>query len=216
MVRRLRFVSSWIVSIFSVLSSRHFVVFAAFPFLTVIVAASSVLAQDQLLPSSSPNVPLSPRYKPPGQQDQSHSIKSSVDLVVLHVSVADAAGQFVANLKQDEFHVFENKIEQKISVFSRADIPVTMGLVIDNSGSMREKREQVNAAALTFVRTSNPEDEVFVVNFNDEYYLDTDGDFTCDQKNLENALSHIDTRGSTALYDAVNWLPQSREDGAQG
>ena len=79
-----------------------------------------------------------------------------MDLVVLHVTVADAAGQFVSDLKQDDFHVFENKIEQKISVFSRADIPVTMGLVIDNSGSMREKREQVNAAAMTFVRTSNP------------------------------------------------------------
>src|SRR6202023_3116519 len=118
-------------------------------------------------------------------------------------TVADAAGQFVADLKQDDFHVFENKIEQKISVFSRADIPVTMGLVIDNSGSMREKREQVNAAAMTFVRTSNPEDEAFVVNFNHEYYLDTDGEFTNDQKNLDQALSRIDTRGSTALFDAV-------------
>ena len=78
-----------------------------------------------------------------------------------------------------------------------------MGLVIDNSGSMREKREQVNSAALTFVKTSNPQDEAFVVNFNDEYYLDTDGDFTSDQQDLNNALSRIDTRGSTALYDAV-------------
>jgi len=75
--------------------------------------------------------------------------------------------------------------------------------VIDNSGSMREKRDQVNAAAMTFVRTSNPKDEAFVVNFNDEYYLDTDGDFTSDQANLHDALSRIDTRGSTALYDAV-------------
>jgi len=88
-------------------------------------------------------------------------------------------------------------------MFSRDDIPVTMGLVIDNSGSMREKREQVNAAAMTFVRTSNPQDEAFVVNFNDEYYLDTEGDFTNDQRNLNDALSRIETRGSTALYDAV-------------
>ena len=171
--------------------------------LCLIFAAAAVFAQDQLPPSTSPNIPPPPGLKVPGQQDQGHSIKASVDLVVLHVSVADAAGQFVPDLKQDEFHVLENKIEQKISVFSRADIPVTMGLVIDNSGSMREKREQVNAAAMTFVRTSNPEDEAFVVNFNDEYYLDTDGDFTSDQKDLDNALSRIDTRGSTALYDAV-------------
>ena len=126
-----------------------------------------------------------------------------MDLVVLHVTVADGSGQFVADLKQGNFRVFEQSIEQKLAFFSRDDIPVTMGLVIDNSGSMREKRDQVNAAAMTFVRTSNPQDEAFVVNFNDEYYLDTDGEFTSDQANLHDALSRIDTRGSTALYDAV-------------
>jgi Ca-activated chloride channel homolog len=78
-----------------------------------------------------------------------------------------------------------------------------MGLVIDNSGSMREKRSQVNSAALTFVKTSNPQDEVFVVNFNDDYYLDLDRDFTNDPKELQEALERIDSRGSTALYDAV-------------
>jgi Ca-activated chloride channel homolog len=124
-------------------------------------------------------------------------------LVVLHVTATDDRGQFVFDLNQGNFRVFEQNIEQKISVFSHDDIPVTMGLVIDNSGSMREKRAQVNAAAMTFVRTSNPQDEAFVVNFNDEYYLDTDGDFTSDQANLNEALSRIDTRGSTALYDAV-------------
>ncbi len=122
---------------------------------------------------------------------------------MLHVTVADDKGEFVADLKQGNFRVFEQNIEQKLSFFSRDDIPVTMGLVIDNSGSMREKRDQVNAAAMTFVRTSNPQDEAFVVNFNDEYYLDTDGDFTSDQANLHDALARIDTRGSTALYDAV-------------
>ena len=122
---------------------------------------------------------------------------------MLHVTVADEKGQFVDDLKEGNFRVFEQKVEQKISFFSRDDVPVTMGLVIDNSGSMREKRAQVNAAAMTFVRTSNPQDEAFVVNFNDEYYLDTDGDFTSDQKDLDEALSRIDTRGSTAFYDAV-------------
>ena len=92
-----------------------------------------------------------------------------MDLVVLHVTVADGSGQFVADLKQGNFRVFEQSVEQKLAFFSRDDIPVTMGLVIDNSGSMREKRDQVNAAAMTFVRTSNPQDEAFVVNFNDEY-----------------------------------------------
>jgi Ca-activated chloride channel homolog len=126
-----------------------------------------------------------------------------VDLVVLHVTVTDDKGEFVADLDRNEFQVFEDKIQQNVSMFSRDDVPVTMGLVIDNSGSMREKRAQVSAAAMTFVRTSNPQDEAFVVNFNDEYYLDTDGDFTSDQRNMNDALSRIDTRGSTALYDAV-------------
>ena len=165
----------------------------------------TALAQNEspLPPSTAPAPPPPPGYNPPGQEEKGASIKSSVDLVVLHVTIADEAGQFVGDLKKGDFRVFENKMEQNISVFSREDVPVTMGLVIDNSGSMREKREQVNAAAMTFVKTSNPQDEAFVVNFNDEYYLDTDGDFTSDQKDLNNALSRIDTRGSTALYDAV-------------
>jgi len=167
----------------------------------------AALAQNQntLPPSAIPNVPPPPGYTSPGQQSGqgSGSIKASVDLVVLHVTISDEAGQFVSDLKKGDFKVFENKIEQNISVFTREDIPVTMGLVIDNSGSMREKREQVNSAAMTFVKTSNPQDEAFVVNFNDEYYLDTDGDFTSDPKDMDNALSRIDTRGSTALYDAV-------------
>jgi Ca-activated chloride channel homolog len=138
-----------------------------------------------------------------GQVDQSHRLTSTVDLVELHASVVDEKGQFVTGLTPDNFRVFEDKVEQKVSVFSKEDIPVTMGLVIDNSGSMREKRPQVNAAALSFVRTSNSADEVFVVNFNDEYYLDLDEDFTSNPQELHDALERIDTRGSTALYDAV-------------
>jgi Ca-activated chloride channel homolog len=115
----------------------------------------------------------------------------------------DDRGQFVPGLKQPNFRVFEDKVEQKISAFAGEDIPLTLGLVIDNSGSMREKRAQVNAAALAFVHTSNPQDEVFVVNFNDEYYLDLMEDFTNDQRELNEALSRIDSRGSTALFDAV-------------
>ena len=116
-----------------------------------------------------------------------------MDLVVLHVTVTNDQGDFVPDLTRNEFKIYEDKIPQDVSLFSRDDIPVTMGLVIDNSGSMREKRAQVNAAAMTFVKTSNPQDEAFVVNFNDEYYLDTDGDFTSDQQNLQDALARIDT-----------------------
>jgi Ca-activated chloride channel family protein len=166
--------------------------------LSSIFAAPAVKAQNPIPPIAPPDLPA-----PPEQTPQGHRLKADVDLVVLHVTVTDQRGEFVENLDRNEFEVFEDKIQQNVSMFSRDDIPVTMGLVIDNSGSMREKRAQVNAAAMTFVQTSNPQDEAFVVNFNDEYYLDTDGDFTSDQRNLQDALSRIDTRGSTALYDAV-------------
>ncbi|MGA8075063.1 MAG: VWA domain-containing protein [Candidatus Acidiferrales bacterium] len=164
--------------------------------------AQSTRAQDAPPPGAPPialfNSLQQKQQPPPGA-----TIKRDVDLVVLHTTVEDAKGQFVPDLKQDNFKVYEDKVEQRISVFEREDIPVTMGLVIDNSGSMREKRAQVNAAALTFVKTSNPSDEVFVVNFNDDYYLDLDRDFTNDPKELQEALERIDSRGSTALYDAV-------------
>jgi Ca-activated chloride channel family protein len=166
--------------------------------LAILLASPCLLAQNQNpLPPSPPPPPT------PGAQNQSHAIKNVVDLVVLHTTVVDEKGNFVPDLTRDNFRVFEDKIEQKISVFSKEDVPVTMGLVIDNSGSMKEKRPQVNEAALSFVRTSNKQDEVFVVNFNDEYYLDLDEDFTSNPDELHEALEKIDTRGSTALYDAI-------------
>ena len=88
-----------------------------------------------------------------------------------------------------------------ITSFHQEDIPVAIGIVIDNSGSMRDKRQKVNQAAINLVRASNPQDELFVVNFNDEYYLDQD--FTSDINLLREGLEHIESRGGTALYDAV-------------
>ena len=123
--------------------------------------------------------------------------------MVLHTTVMDDRGKFADGLKQDNFRVFEDKVEQKLSVFKREDIPVSMGLVIDNSGSMRDKRPRVNAAAITLVEASNPSDEAFVVNFNDDFYLDLDKDFTNSVPELKEALERIDARGSTALYDAI-------------
>ncbi len=132
-----------------------------------------------------------------------YKIAVNVDLVVLHATVTDGKGHLVSNLDQNNFKVFEDNVEQKLSVFKHEDIPVTMGLVIDNSGSMSTKRDRVIAAALTFVKTSNPQDEVFVVNFNDDYYLDLDKDFTSDLGELKEALEKIDARGSTAFFDAT-------------
>ncbi len=139
----------------------------------------------------------------PAQKKDEYRIRTDVNLVVLHASVLDDRGRFVPGLQQENFRVFEDKVEQKLALFKREDIPVTVGLVIDNSGSMRDKRERVNLSSLTFVKTSNPDDQVFVVNFNDDYYLDLDKDFTNDINELKEALERIDSRGSTALYDAI-------------
>lgn len=127
--------------------------------------------------------------------------KKDVNEVLLHATVVDDHQHIVTNLDRSAFTVFEDGKQQNIISFHHEDIPVAMGIVIDNSGSMREKREKVNQAALNLVRSSNPRDEVFVVNFNDEYYLDQD--FTSDLLKLKEALEKIDARGGTALYDAV-------------
>jgi VWFA-related protein len=132
-----------------------------------------------------------------------YTINVDVNLVVLHATVLDKKGRQVNDLKQDNFQVYEDGVLQKLSVFTHADIPVTMGIVIDDSGSMKEKRPAVNAAAITFVKTSNPQDQVFIVNFNDVYYLDTPGDFATSLEEMKAALDKIDSRGGTALYDAV-------------
>ena len=168
-----------------------------------VLLATGTPAQQQtpISPTVQPPPPPAPRPQPAA--DGQYKIQSQVSLVVLHVSVLNDRSVFVPGLHEDSFHVQEDKVEQKLSVFKQEDVPVSFGLVVDNSGSMREKRPQVNAAALTFVKTSNPQDEGFVVNFNDDYYLDTEHDFTSDLAEMKGALEKIDARGSTALYDAV-------------
>jgi Ca-activated chloride channel family protein len=127
--------------------------------------------------------------------------KKDVDEVLLHATVQDDKNHIITTLEKTAFTVYEDGKPQNIISFHNQDIPVSMGIVIDNSGSMREKRAKVNQAALNLVRASNPKDEVFVVNFNDEYYLDQD--FTNDLLKLKEALEKIDARGGTALRDAV-------------
>src|SRR6266849_2230667 len=165
---------------------------------TAVVFASVTFAQVPV-PNSAP--------PPPGQDPnagkQGSKLIFNVDLVVLHTTVIDDRQRFADGLKPENFRVFEDKVEQKLSVFKREDFPVSMGLVIDNSGSMRDKRPRVNEAAITLVQASNPQDEAFVVNFNDDFYLDLDKDFTSSIPELKEALERIDSRGSTAMYDAI-------------
>ena len=107
----------------------------------------------------------------------------------------------MTNLTESAFQVLENNVPQPIKVFKHEDVPVSMGLVIDNSGSMRPKRAGVEASALTLVKDSNSQDESFVVNFNDEPYLDQE--FTSDIPTLQKGLARIDAKGGTAMRDAI-------------
>jgi Ca-activated chloride channel family protein len=127
--------------------------------------------------------------------------RSDTRLVVLHASVNDRKGKLLTNLDRDAFKVFENGQPQEVKVFKREDVPVSLGIIIDDSGSMMSKRSRVEAAALAMVRASNPQDEVFIVNFNDEAFLDVP--FTNDIRKLEQGLTRIDSRGGTAMRDAI-------------
>src|SRR5260370_32059244 len=135
------------------------------------------------------NPPASTQAPKSGEDNGVFVFRKDVDEVVLHATVVDDKQHIVTNLDKSSFTVLEDGKPQSIVSFRHEDIPVDMGIVIDNSGSMREKRAKVNQAALNLVRSSNQQDEVFVVNFNDEYYLDQD--FTADLLKLKDALEKL-------------------------
>src|SRR5690242_7878894 len=128
--------------------------------------------------------------------------RADTRLVVLHASVTDRKGKLITNLDKNAFKVFENGELQQVKIFRREDVPVSLGIIIDDSGSMATKRSRVEAAALAMVRASNSQDEVFIVNFNDDAYLDVP--FTNDMHKMEQGLARIDSRGGTAMRDAIN------------
>lgn len=145
---------------------------------------------------------------------------SDTRLVVCHTTVVDRSGRLIDHLTQDAFTVFENNVRQQIKVFKHEDIPVSMGLVIDSSGSMRNsnKRAGVEAAALALIQASNPDDEVFVVHFNDETYFDNPGgkQFLTRLPEMREALGRTEPSGGTAMRDAVqlaiNWLKKAHKE----
>jgi Ca-activated chloride channel family protein len=133
--------------------------------------------------------------------DHGYTLRRDVEEVVLNCTVLDDHNKLVMNLTKPDFSVAEDGVAQTIVSFQHEDIPVSMGILVDNSGSMRDKRQAVNSAALDLVKASNKDDEAFVVNFSDEAYIDQD--FTSDLGKLREGLAHIDSKGGTALYDAV-------------
>jgi Ca-activated chloride channel family protein len=133
---------------------------------------------------------------------QQPPFRAETRLVVLHATVRNSRGEFVTNLDRSAFTVYENGKKQPITVFSGDDIPVSMGLLIDNSGSMRTLRSKVEAAALALARASNPGDEIFVLNFNDKAHIDVA--FTSDVHVLEAGIGRVDSIGGTAMRDAID------------
>jgi Ca-activated chloride channel homolog len=201
-----------------ILRNLHKIFAGASGFALVIFLALAVSAQEVPTPAPQPpqqsTAPIPPPDNQPGnakQQQQGQELeregsegfvlRKDVQEVQLHATVLDDKHRLVTDLGRQDFVVLENGAPQKITSFRREDIPVSIGIVIDNSGSMRDKRPAVNQAALNLIRASNSQDEVFIVNFNDEYYLDQD--FTANLKKLQDGLEKIDSRGGTALYDAI-------------
>jgi VWFA-related protein len=140
-----------------------------------------------------------------GQDQEPFKIAVNVDLVVLRPTVRDRKGSFVSDLQERDFAVYEDGVRQSIRLFTHEDIPVTVGLVVDHSGSMQHKIPDVIAAARTFARSSNQEDQMFVVNFNEKVTLGLPGamTFTDSPDELERAISRTPAAGQTALYDAL-------------
>jgi Ca-activated chloride channel homolog len=141
----------------------------------------------------------------PSERREQETIRVSVDLVVLHATVQDRRRTLISGLDKEHFQIYEDGVLQRIESFSQEDIPVTVGLVVDNSGSMGQKLPEVVAAALAFARSSHPEDDLFVVHFNENVWfgLAEDTPFTDQEADLRVALSRIKADGMTALYDAT-------------
>ncbi len=168
-------------------------------------------------PDPADNLPVSLAHPNPGQavhrEHGVYTLRRNVDEVVLNCTVVDNHGHLVNDLTQDDFQVFEDNAPQAIVSFQHSDLPVSIGILIDNSGSMRDKRSAVVTAALDLVRASNPDDEAFIVNFSDEAFLDQD--FTSSIVKLNQGLAHIQSAGGTALYDAVVAAANHLAEGAR-
>jgi Ca-activated chloride channel homolog len=134
-----------------------------------------------------------------------YKVAVNVDLVIFNVTVTDTKGRLVKGLSKDDFRIVEDGQQQEIQFVRPEDIPATVGLLIDNSGSMRRKRSDVIAAALAFAESSNPQDEIFIVNFNERVFMGLPAGllFTSDINQLRAALANTRAEGKTALYDAV-------------
>ena len=163
-------------------------------------ATSATPATANVPPGTTPSAPTGPG-EIQKKQNGVYTLRANVDEVLLNCAVIDDKGRPVLGLDRADFRVWEDGIPQTVNSVQHADLPVSMGILVDNSGSMRDKRATVNAAAMNLLRESNPQDEAFIVNFSDRPYLDQR--FTTDRVALNRGITRYDSAGTTALYDAV-------------
>jgi VWFA-related protein len=153
--------------------------------------------------SANTATPSSPARSGDVQKGQGgmYTLHANVDEVLLNCTVIDDRGKTVTDLSQDAFRVWEDGAPQTVNAVLHQDLPVSMGILVDNSGSMRDKRAAINVAALQLLRASNPRDTAFIVNFSEQAFLDQG--FTSDLVALNRGLSRSDSQGTTAMYDAL-------------
>lgn len=161
----------------------------------------AVLLSTALSSAAQSPPPARQTQRPKPGSSSAYTLHINAEEVVLNCTVLDKKGGLVNDLTAGNFKVFEDKTSQTVISLQHRDTPVSIGLVIDNSGSMSSKRAAVVSAALDLVKASNPQDETFVINFSDQAYLDQD--FTSDLGELQKGLSHLSLSGGTALFDTV-------------
>jgi Ca-activated chloride channel family protein len=164
--------------------------YASFLVVYCLSLASQFFAQSQVTSSN-----------PQATANSTASVKVDVELVLVNATVTDASNRFVTGLAQEHFQIFEDKVQQKISQFSAEEIPVSIGLLFDVSSSMGDKIARAKDAAIAFLKTTNPEDEFFLLTFADQPKIEEE--FTSDISEIQNRLAFARAKGSTTLYDAV-------------
>ncbi len=155
--------------------------------------------------------PVAPPSKDIPRIRKGQPLKTETEMTLVGATVTDPLGRIVTGLEREDFRIFEDGVEQEVTWFSSQDVPVSIGVIFDMSGSMTDKIDRSRQAAVQFFRTANPQDEFFLVNFNDRARLVSE--FTPSVDDLQSRLSDTSARGLTALYDGV-YLGLSQMKGA--
>jgi len=175
------------------------VVIGLFSVVLLTCSPLTLFAQTGPKPVAAPDPSSSPLSDTNGAKDR--TLRQEVDMVLANASVIDAYGRVVTGLDAGDFRIFEDGVEQEISHFSTEDVPVSIGIILDMSGSMKDKFEKSRLATLQFLKTANPQDQFFLVSFNDRAQLVTP--FTDRVEDLQEPLMFMSAKGMTALFDGI-------------